>query len=96
MVVEIKYLDYKTFVNLYSVKVPGVAPFASSERLPVPVPGITFYGDGWGRGSCGITLDTISPEHDGVFECTVSINGRTHKGTIEIIVQGEGLQWSKI
>ncbi|XP_053689863.1 fasciclin-3-like [Sabethes cyaneus] len=75
-------------IDFCIVKVPGVpAPFASSERLPTPVPGITFYGEGWSQGSCGVTLDRIIPEYDGIFECTVAINGQTHKGTIEIMIK---------
>lgn len=71
---------------------PGVrAPFASSDRLPAPVAGISFYGEGWSKGSCGITLATIKPEHDGTFECTLSVKGQSYKGSIEIMVQGEGL-----
>uniref|UniRef100_A0A182JXR4 Ig-like domain-containing protein n=1 Tax=Anopheles christyi TaxID=43041 RepID=A0A182JXR4_9DIPT len=67
------------------VKLPGApAPFAASDKLPAPVEGITFYGLGWSKGSCGITIDTIKPIHDGPFECTVSVKGQTYKGQINI------------
>lgn len=71
------------------MRVPGEkAPFASSEKLPAPFEGITFFGDGWKKGSCGVTLAIIKPEHDGRFECTLSIRGQQQKGTIDIAVQG--------
>ncbi|EDS44429.1 fasciclin [Culex quinquefasciatus] len=79
-------------IDFCIVKVPGVrAPFASSDRLPAPVAGISFYGEGWSKGSCGITLATIKPEHDGTFECTLSVKGQSYKGSIEIMVQGEAV-----
>ncbi|XP_053660118.1 fasciclin-3-like [Anopheles marshallii] len=74
------------------VKVPGApAPFAASDKLPAPVEGITFYGLPWSKGSCGITIDTIKPTHDGPFECTVSVKGQTYKGQIDITVSGEAV-----
>ncbi|XP_052890411.1 nephrin-like [Anopheles moucheti] len=74
------------------VKVPGApAPFAASEKLPAPVEGIKFYGLGWSKGSCGITIETIKPTHDGPFECTVSVKGQTYKGQIDITVSGEAV-----
>ncbi|XP_058459426.1 fasciclin-3-like isoform X2 [Malaya genurostris] len=77
-------------IDFCIVKVPGVrAPFASSDRLPAPVQGITFYGEGWSKGSCGVTLASISPEHDGTFECTLSVSGQSYKRTIDIVIQGE-------
>ncbi|EAA05488.5 AGAP010822-PA, partial [Anopheles gambiae str. PEST] len=67
------------------VKLPGApAPFAASDKLPAPVEGITYYGLPWSSGSCGITIDTIKPIHDGPFECTVSVKGQTYKGQINI------------
>ncbi|XP_055620256.1 fasciclin-3-like isoform X2 [Toxorhynchites rutilus septentrionalis] len=75
-------------IDFCIVNVPGVkAPFASSERLPAPVEGITFFGDGWKKGSCGVTLASVKPENDGSFECTISIRGQRHKGLIDIVVQ---------
>ncbi|XP_055594744.1 fasciclin-3-like [Uranotaenia lowii] len=75
-------------IDFCIVNVPGVkAPFASSDRLPTPVEGIKFYGEGWSKGSCGVTLDSIKPEHDGTFECSVSIKGQLYKGSIDIVVQ---------
>ncbi|XP_058826596.1 fasciclin-3-like isoform X2 [Topomyia yanbarensis] len=75
-------------IDFCIVKVPGVrAPFASSDRLPAPVQGITFYGEGWSRGSCGVTLASIVPEYGGTFECTVSISGQSYKGSIDIVIE---------
>ncbi|XP_061513773.1 fasciclin-3 isoform X2 [Anopheles gambiae] len=72
------------------VKLPGApAPFAASDKLPAPVEGITYYGLPWSSGSCGITIDTIKPIHDGPFECTVSVKGQTYKGQINIALSGE-------
>ncbi|XP_058065565.1 fasciclin-3-like [Anopheles bellator] len=72
-------------IDFCIVKVPGApAPFAASDKLPAPVEGVRFYGLGWSKGSCGITIDTIKPSHDGPFECTVSVNGQTYKGQINI------------
>ncbi|XP_053677842.1 nephrin-like [Anopheles nili] len=79
-------------VDFCIVKVPGApAPFAASDKLPAPVEGIRFYGLGWSKGSCGITIDTIKPTHDGPFECTVSVKGQTYKGQIDITVSGEAV-----
>lgn len=78
-------------IDFCIVKVPGVpAPFASSERLPAPVAGIRFFGRGWNKGSCGVSLDTVKAEHEGTFECTVSIAGKSFAATIGMVVQGEG------
>ncbi|XP_065089678.1 fasciclin-3-like [Ochlerotatus camptorhynchus] len=79
-------------IDFCIVKVPGApAPFASSERLPAPVAGIRFFGRGWSKGSCGISLDTVKAEHEGTFECTLSIAGKSYTGTIGIVVQGEAV-----
>ncbi|XP_058126758.1 nephrin-like [Anopheles ziemanni] len=79
-------------VDFCIVKVPGApAPFAASDKLPAPVEGIRFYGLGWSKGSCGITIDTIKASHDGPFECTVSVRGQTYKGQIDITVSGEAV-----
>ncbi|XP_055591471.1 fasciclin-3-like [Uranotaenia lowii] len=77
-------------IDFCVVNVPGVkARFASSERLPIPVEGITFYGDGWSKGSCGVTLAKIKSENDGTFECSVSVQGKLYKGTIDIAVRDQ-------
>ncbi|XP_062559322.1 fasciclin-3-like [Armigeres subalbatus] len=79
-------------VDFCIVKVPGTkSPFASSERLPAPVQGITFFGEGWAKGSCGVTLETVKVDHEGTFECKISIAGKSYKGTIDIAVQGEAV-----
>ncbi|XP_065089679.1 fasciclin-3-like [Ochlerotatus camptorhynchus] len=72
-------------IDFCIVKVPGVAaPFAASERLPTPVQGITYFGRGWNRGSCGVTLSQVEEKHGGTFECILSVAGQTYKGTIDI------------
>ncbi|XP_055601014.1 fasciclin-3-like isoform X1 [Uranotaenia lowii] len=75
-------------IDFCVVSIPGVkAPFAASDRLPSPVDGITFFGDGWEKGSCGVTLATVKKENEGSFECSVSIKGELVKGKIDISFQ---------
>ncbi|XP_062559321.1 fasciclin-3-like [Armigeres subalbatus] len=72
-------------IDFCIVKVPGVAaPFAASERLPAPVQGVTYFGRGWSKGSCGVTLAEIEKKYEGTFECVLSVAGQTHKGSIDI------------
>ncbi|XP_021709523.1 fasciclin-3 [Aedes aegypti] len=72
-------------IDFCIVKVPGVAaPFAASERLPTPVQGVTYFGRGWSKGSCGVTLAKVEPKNEGTFECVLSVAGQTYKGTIDI------------
>ncbi|KXJ73236.1 hypothetical protein RP20_CCG016229 [Aedes albopictus] len=79
-------------IDFCIVKVPGSpAPFASSDRLPAPVPGLRFFGRGWSKGSCGVSVDTVGKQHEGSFECTVSVAGKSYKGSIVIVVQGEAV-----
>nr|XP_019565425.2 fasciclin-3-like [Aedes albopictus] len=72
-------------IDFCIVKVPGVAaPFAASERLPTPVQGVTYFGRGWSKGSCGVTLAEVQAKNEGTFECILSVAGQTYKGTIDI------------
>ncbi|KXJ70852.1 hypothetical protein RP20_CCG022321 [Aedes albopictus] len=71
-------------IDFCIVKVPGVAaPFAASERLPTPVQGVTYFGRGWSKGSCGVTLAEVQAKNEGTFECILSVAGQTYKAAPE-------------
>uniref|UniRef100_A0A182W9F8 Ig-like domain-containing protein n=1 Tax=Anopheles minimus TaxID=112268 RepID=A0A182W9F8_9DIPT len=66
---------------------PGVNDqFTLEPNMASPVPGMSYYGEGLDKGSCGVHIDRITAENAGFMNCTLFVDGRGLTGAIEIVV----------
>lgn len=58
-----------------------------------PIDGITYFGTGLKAGQCGIRISHVNEHHDGVYKCTMGVEGLLREATqsVRIIVASESL-----
>uniref|UniRef100_U5EPA2 Putative cell adhesion molecule 4 n=1 Tax=Corethrella appendiculata TaxID=1370023 RepID=U5EPA2_9DIPT len=71
-------------IDSCSIDVPGeqtilLRPQASRD-------GLTYYGQGFEAGQCGVTIDRIQAKHNGVLRCNLGSGTYQYTGYVDIIV----------
>ncbi|XP_055589755.1 fasciclin-3-like isoform X3 [Uranotaenia lowii] len=51
-----------------------------------PRDGLQYFGGGFERGACGITIDRIVASHNGPFKCSLFVDGSSADGQIDVVV----------
>lgn len=75
--------------GLCLIQVPGYGQFSLSPNDATQHPGLKYYGEGYERGSCGVTIERVTVENAGNMTCVLlptGGGGGTLTGSIEIVV----------
>uniref|UniRef100_A0A4Y0BI23 Ig-like domain-containing protein n=1 Tax=Anopheles funestus TaxID=62324 RepID=A0A4Y0BI23_ANOFN len=73
--------------QLCLIRMPGVNDqFTLAPNINSPVAGMSYYGEGLDKGSCGVHIDRVTAENAGFMNCTLFVDGRGLTGAIEIVV----------
>ncbi|EDS44431.1 fasciclin [Culex quinquefasciatus] len=48
--------------------------------------GLQYFGEGYQKGQCGVTIDRITTAHNGQVKCSVFVDGLSAEGLIDVVV----------
>lgn len=57
-----------------------------SDKVPSSTPGFKYYGEGFAKGQCGVTIDKISAQQNGNMTCYLGTDVEEFVGRIEVLI----------
>lgn len=82
------YFYFYSFTQ-YRFEIPGMEAFRMSPENK-KIPGFRYFGEGLDKGVCGVTIDSIKANFNGLAKCNLgTLEDEEFSGFIEIIVARE-------